>query len=125
MNDKQQTLLPTLSLFTSMGTLICCALPALLVSLGAGAALAGLVANAPWLIAFSQYKALVFGGSAVLIVITGVLRWRSRFAPCPADPVKAKACMRLRQFSTWVYGISVLIWCVGFFFAFIAVHLFY
>jgi len=31
-----------ISLFTASGTLICCALPALFVTIGAGAALAGL-----------------------------------------------------------------------------------
>ena len=57
----KQTLLPSLSLVTSAGTLVCCALPALLVTLGAGATLAGIVGTAPWLIALSKYKILTFG----------------------------------------------------------------
>ena len=36
-----------LSLFASSGTLVCCALPALLVALGAGAALSSLVSVFP------------------------------------------------------------------------------
>ena len=121
----KQTLAPTLSLFTSMGTLICCALPALFVSLGAGAALAGLVSTAPWLVALSKYKVWTFGLSGVMIVIAGILIWRSRNMPCPVDPVKARACTRLRTFSLWVYWSSVVVWLVGFFFAFLAVHIFY
>jgi hypothetical protein len=39
-----------LSLFASSSTLICCAIPALLVSLGAGAALASLVAVFPQIV---------------------------------------------------------------------------
>ena len=45
----RQTILPSLSLFTSVGTLLCCALPALLVTLGMGAALAGFVQRHRWL----------------------------------------------------------------------------
>lgn len=117
--------LPTLSLFTSFGTLLCCALPALFVSLGAGATLAGLVSSAPWLVALSKYKAWTFGTSGALIVLAGFMQWRSRNAPCPLDPREAKACLRLRRFSAWIYGGSVLLWLVGFFFAFIASRVFY
>lgn len=121
----KHTLMPTLSLFTSLGTLVCCALPALLVTLGAGAALAGLVSAAPWLVALSKYKAWTFGVSGGMIVLAGIMRWHARNAPCPIDPKQAKACTRLRRVSAWFYWGSVLVWCVGFFFAFIAVRIFY
>ena len=123
--SAKQTLFPALSLFASAGTLLCCALPALFVTLGAGAALAGLVSAAPWLVTLSKYKAWTFGVSGVLIVVAGVLRWRARNAPCPADVEKARACIRLRRLSGVLYWLSVAVWCVGFFFAFIAVHLFF
>lgn len=119
------TLMPTLSLFTSVGTLVCCALPALFVTLGAGAALAGLVSTAPWLIALSKYKAWTFGISGAMILLAGIMRWRARNAPCSIDPEQAKACGRLRKISGWIYWVSVVIWLVGFFFAFIAVEIFY
>ncbi len=121
----KQTFLPTLSLFTSVGTLVCCALPALFVTLGAGAALAGIVSAAPWLVALSKYKAWTFGISGVMIMLAGIMRYRARNAPCPIDPDQAKACTRLRTISGWIYWGSVVIWAIGFFFAFIAVHIFY
>ena len=121
----KQTFLPALSLFTSAGTLICCALPALLVSIGAGAALAGLVSTAPWLVALSKYKLYTFGGAGVMLLIAGCARWHMRNAPCPADPNQAAACMKMRRFSKWIYWLSVAIYVVGFFFAFIAADLFY
>lgn len=121
----RQTIIPTLSLFTSFGTLLCCALPALLVTLGMGAALAGLVANVPWITAITDYKAQVFIVAGALLALSGWMQWRGRYAPCPADPVKAKACMRLRKVSVVITGLSVLIYLVGFFFAFIAADLFY
>lgn len=121
----RQTILPSLSLFTSLGTILCCALPALLVSLGMGAALAGLVGAAPWIAVISDYKAYVFGGAGLLIALAGLLQWRARYAPCPADPAKAKACMRLRKASWIILAASVLIYLVGFFFAFLAADIFF
>ncbi len=121
----RQAVLPALSLFTSLGTLLCCALPALLVTLGAGAVLAGVVSAAPWLVALSQYKAWTFGVAGALLLAAGGMRWRYRNAPCPADPAQARACARLRVLSAWIYWASVAVYAVGFFFAFVAVHVFF
>lgn len=123
-NLYRQTIAPTISLFTSLGTLLCCALPALLVTLGMGAALAGFVSAAPWITAVSEYKLLVFTIAGVMLAISAYLQWRGRNAPCPADPLKAKACSRLRKASWFILGTSVLIYLVGFFFAFMAADLF-
>ena len=117
--SSKNLLLASLSLFTSLGTLFCCALPALFVVLGAGAALAGLLSNAPYLIMLSKYKVLLFLISGSLMIISGYLIWRSRNAPCPADPMKARACKRLRIASLAIYFFSVTIYAIGFFFAFI------
>lgn len=122
---NKNTILSSLSLFTSVGTLVCCALPALFVTLGAGAALAGLVSSAPWLVELSIYKECTFGISAIMILFAGLMRWKSRNAPCPIDPDEAKACTRLRKISGYIYWGSAAVWCVGFFFAFIAVEVFY
>ena len=107
------------SLFTSTGTLICCALPALLVTLGAGAALSTLVAYVPGLVWISEYKELVFGLAGLMLVASGWLQWRSRFAPCPLDPALRNACLRARKTSQRVYWASVAIYAVGGWFAFI------
>ena len=117
--SSKNLLLPSLSLFTSLGTLFCCALPALFVVLGAGAVLAGLLSNAPFLIVLSKYKLLLFLISGSLMTLSGYLIWRSRNAPCPADPLKARACKRLRIASLVIYFFSVTIYAIGFFFAFI------
>lgn len=113
-------LLPYLSLFTSAGTLVCCALPALLVTIGAGAVLAGLVSAVPQLIWLSTYKIQVFVIAGLLLLVTGVMQWRMRNAPCPTDPDLAASCMRMRSINKWVFVFSLLIYAVGFFFAFVA-----
>ena len=113
-----------ISLFASTGTLFCCALPSLLVVLGMGATMAGLVSAVPQLIWLSQYKALVFGFSGLMISLAGYMQYRSRFEPCPVDPVLAKACDSSRRWSLVILIISGSLWAVGAFFAFIAPLLF-
>ena len=120
----RQTVLPSLSLFTSLGTLLCCALPALLVTLGMGATLVGIVGTVPWITAISEQKAIVFGVSGVLIPLAAFMQWRARNAPCPADPAQAKACSRLRRASWIILGFAAFVYVTGFFFAFIAIHIF-
>lgn len=107
------------ALFASSGTLICCALPALLVAMGAGAALSTLVSAVPGLVWVSEYKEVVFAVAGLMLAFSGVLQWRNRFAPCPVDPLLRQACMRVRQMSARVYGVSVAIYLAGGWFAFV------
>ena len=119
----KETLAPTLSLFLSAGTLVCCALPALFISLGMGSALAGLVGAFPQIVWLSKYKLIVFSIAGIMLVISGVMMRSARNLPCPTDPVKAKACARLRRFSTGIYIFSVAAFLTGAFFAFVAPYL--
>lgn len=107
------------ALLTSTGTLVCCVLPAVMVSLGAGAALAGLVTVVPQLIWLSERPVLVFGVAFLALAVAGALLWRARSAPCPADPALAAACARLRRWSNGLYLASVLATITGALFAFV------
>lgn len=109
-----------LSLFTSGSTLICCALPATLVAIGSVATLTSLLTIFPQLIWISEHKAPVFGLAALMLVLAGYLQWEARNAPCPADPQLAAACMKMRKSALAIYWISVAIFMLGVFFAFIA-----
>ena len=112
--------LSSLSLFTSVGTLLCCALPALLVTLGLGASLAGLISAAPWITTISAYKTEIFFISGVLLLVSTTLIIRARKAPCPIDKDQAIACRRLRTLNIIFTGIAWLTYGTGFFFAFLA-----
>ena len=107
------------SLFASSSTLICCALPALLVSLGAGAALASLVAVFPQIVWISEHKEAIFLISSALMVAGGVLQWRNRYAPCPIEPSLRNACLKTRRTSLRIYLVSLALLLVGGWFAFI------
>lgn len=121
---RKNITLPLISLFSSFATLICCALPALLVSLGAGAVLAGLITNFPQLLFLSKYKIYVFSIAGLLITISGYMLWVNRNAPCPIDPMAAKLCNKLRKLSIYIYIFSLIILLTGLFFAFIAPRIF-
>lgn len=109
-----------LSLFTSGSTLICCALPATLVAIGSVATLTSLLTIFPQLIWISEHKVPVFGLAALMLVLAGYLQWEARNAPCPADPQLAAACMKMRKSALAIYWVSVAIFMLGVFFAFIA-----
>lgn len=106
------------ALLLSSGTLVCCALPALLVAVGAGAAVAGLVSAVPQLIWLSEHKAGVFAVAGVALVAAGALQWYARRLPCPADPRLAHSCTRLRRASFWIYAAALLAYGAGALFAF-------
>ena len=108
-----------ITLLASSSTLICCAIPALLVSLGAGAALASLVAVFPQIVWISEHKEIIFAFSALLMVLGGFLQWRNRNAPCPVDPILRNACLRTRKNSLRIYWISLVLLFIGAWFAFI------
>ena len=111
------------TLFSSTGTLLCCALPALLVTIGAGGVMASIYANVPGYITFAQNKSLLFLLVAVLLLINGLILWLNRNAPCPVDATKAEICMKSRKISRTIYFISLGIYCVGFFFSYLAAKL--
>jgi hypothetical protein len=107
------------SIFTSASTLVCCAIPALLVALGAGATLAAFVGAVPQIVWLSEHKTAVFAFAGVMLAIAGFFQWRARFLPCPADPVLARACTRQRKVSQWIYFASLATYLLGGFFAFV------
>jgi hypothetical protein len=113
-------LVSTLALFSSFSTLFCCALPALFVALGAGAALGGLVSKLPQLIWLSEHKLELFVFSGMLLTLSGIMRWKYRNAPCPIEPAKAISCLRLRRISLGIFYFSLILYAIGFYFAFLA-----
>jgi hypothetical protein len=107
------------ALLASSGTLLCCVLPALMVALGAGAALAGLVSAVPQLVWLSEHKAWVFGLAVIGLVAAGAMLWRARNLPCPADARLAAACARVRRWSLALYFAAVAAFALGALFAFV------
>jgi hypothetical protein len=111
-----------LALIAATGTLICCALPIVLVTLGLGATVAAIAANLPFLVTLTLYKAWLFAGSASLLAWSGWLLYRPG-RECPADPVAAELCDRTLLWNRRIFWISVTLWNIGIFAAYIALPL--
>lgn len=126
MNERKQPSLPSrfgwLTLFASSGTLICCALPIILVTFGMGATVAAITSSFPILISLSQHKVWVFVFSGLMLVISGWMMVRPNQS-CPVDPEKANICTNAKKWNKRVFWVSVIIWCIGFFAAFLALPL--
>lgn len=106
-----------LSLFTSFGTLICCALPSTLVLLGFGASLAGFLGKYPQLIWFSDHKEWVFGVSFFMLGVSYLAQKLSENKACPLD--KREDCESTKNWARpllfMTFGLNV----IGAFYAFV------
>jgi mercuric ion transport protein len=118
----KQTGLGWLTLFASGGTLICCALPIILVTLGLGATVAAFTSSFPLLVTIAQHKVWVFTGSGAMLLVSGWLMYRPGRA-CPADPELGRLCDQTQVWNRRIYWSSVTLWGIGFFAAYLALPL--
>jgi mercuric ion transport protein len=119
---KRATLLNYFSLFSSFSTLICCALPSVLVLLGMGTTVASLLSVAPWLVNLSRHKIWTFSIAGVLIAMSFVMTYL--IAPslrqgetCDADD--PTTCGEVSKISRFILWGSAVIWSCGFFVAYL------
>jgi len=103
-----------LTLLIAGSTLLCCALPILLVSLGLGATVASLNFNVPGLYFLAEHKVWTFSISAVLLLFLVWIIWRPNQS-CPNDPELAKYCETSKKWNKRVFFLSVAIWLTSFF----------
>ena len=118
---KKSAVLSYFSLFTSLGTLFCCALPSLLVLFGLGASMASMLSAMPWLVLLSRHRVWTFALSGILIALSFVHMYyiapRIRAQSCsPDDPY---ACDDASTFSKTLLWISTSIYTIAFFVAFV------
>lgn len=111
-------LIPAAALFCSLSTLVCCALPALFVALGAGASFVALLAVFPQLIWLSEHKVLVFSVAGSLLVLSAFVRFGTA-RQCPTDPQLARQCRSATRISHLVFFLSLALYTTGVFFAFL------
>src|SRR6202051_1523282 len=114
---RLSALLSYFSLFTSLGTLLCCALPSLLVLFGLGASVASMLSSLPWLVALSGHKVCTFSFSGALIALSFVNTYafvpHVRTQECsPDNPTGCAEASRISKILLWV---SAVIYGVGFF----------
>jgi mercuric ion transport protein len=119
---RRTALLNYFSLFGSFSTLICCALPSVLVLLGMGSAVASLLSAAPWLVSLSRHKIWTFSIAGSLIAASFVMtyvvapRLREGEACEAGDPT---TCGEISKLSRVILWGSATIWSGGFFVAYL------
>jgi hypothetical protein len=114
---KENRIISYLGLFTSLGTLVCCAIPSTLVLLGLGATLSSFLGEFPQVIWLSENKHLVFGLSSVMLFLSFVSQKYAENLTCPID--KKEDCERTRKWSKPLLYVTLLINVVGAFYAFL------
>lgn len=108
------------SLFTSVSTLLCCALPSLLVALGMGAVVAGMVSDFPALIWLSKYKEWTFLGAGLLIGFNFWLFYGGRDKACEIDEYGNETpCDTAARWSKIILWISFGLYLLGLFSAYL------
>jgi hypothetical protein len=119
--QRRSAILSYFSLFTSLGTLLCCALPSLLVLFGLGASVASMLTFTPWLVALSRHKVWTFSISGTLIALSFVNIYY--FVPHlkgsdTCDVGDGSACRDASRVSKILLWISAGIFALGFFVAY-------
>jgi mercuric ion transport protein len=114
MKDK---LISLLAFLGSGGTLLCCVLPAVVVTFAGGGALSIFFS---WLIPISQYKDWIFVVSGILLVVAAILilKPQSRFT-CAL--LGGSGCEITGKFSRVVLWLSLGIYIVGLSFSYLLV----
>jgi hypothetical protein len=121
LRSPRSPILAYFSLFTSLGTLLCCALPSLLVLLGLGASVASMLSFVPWLVTLSRHKQWTFAIAGILVALSFVNTYYvaprlGREAACGPDSSACRGASRLGKALLW---ISSAIYVTGLFVAYV------
>lgn len=113
----KQKLMNFLSLFTSTGTLLCCALPAAIAAIAGGTAVISLISNFPWLIPLSRNKGWIFLAAGLMLLLSGILTLRPQ-GKVACTITGGEGCKVAGRFSKIMFWASVSIYVLGIFFAY-------
>ena len=118
----KESLLPFFGLFTSISTILCCALPIILVTLGMGAVFASLTASFPFITWLAEKSIYLFVIATILLLIGGYFIF-IKPQSCPADKKLAEMCNKTKTFNKIIWSLSVMILAISFFFKYILILL--
>jgi mercuric ion transport protein len=118
---RRSAVLSYFSLFTSLSTLLCCALPSLLVLVGLGASVSSTLSFLPWLVTLSRHKQWTFAVSGGLIALSFLNTYyiAPRFQAKECSPDDPSVCADASKVSRVLLWVSAGIYLVGFFVAYV------
>jgi mercuric ion transport protein len=118
----KESLLPFFGLFTSISTILCCALPIILVTLGMGAVFASLTASFPFITWLAERSIYLFAIATILLLVGGYFIF-IKPQTCPSDKKLAEICNKTKKFNKIIWWVSVIILAISFFFKYILILL--
>lgn len=113
----RQKIASFLSLFGSLSSMFCCALPVLLVILGAGAVFASMISALPWLVTISRYKEWVFLVTGILLVLNFVLVYRPQ-GKIACVIGAGKPCEAAKRWNKLILFFSAIVYVISLFVAY-------
>ena len=113
-NWSDKPYLGWLTLFVASGTLVCCVIPIVLVTLGFGAVAASLAYNIPSLVFLAEHKIWTLSLSALFLGFLAWMIWRPN-QKCPTDAQLAAVCQQAKRWNQRIFWLSVVFWSIGFF----------
>lgn len=114
---RHQRVASFLALFTSTGTLLCCALPSALAAFAGGAAVASFVSAFPWLVTLSQVKGWLFLTAGLMLLVSGVLVLRPQ-GTVACRLTGGEGCEVAGRFSKATFWAAATVYAAGAFFAY-------
>ena len=111
--------LDIIALFSSSGTLICCALPMTVATIAGGAALSSLVSLFPFLVTLSQYKNIIFIFSGSMIALNGYLSLKPVQETACDEESGEVGCEVASKYNRKMFYVSLGIFSVGIFTAYL------
>ncbi len=95
-----------------LGTLMCCAFPIVLVTLGAGSVVTSLISTVPWLVVLSRNKEWVFLFAGLVLATDYWILYRSTSVACRPGGV-CHVSHPFGRWMRWVFWGSVTLYAVG------------
>ena len=109
-------------LFLSLPTLVCCAIPIILVSLGMGSVVATIyVEKLPFLQWFAHHKLTMFSVTTSILIFSYWLIFRQSRS-CPANPELAALCAKAHYWNVRLLIAATVIWAIAVFSTFGLIH---
>lgn len=113
----QQKASSVLALFTSTGTLICCALPAAVAAVAGGAAVTSMISTFPWLVPLSANKEWLFLAAGIMLILSAILIFRPK-GKVACSITGGEGCEVAGTFTRITFWVSLFIFLTGAFFAY-------
>lgn len=99
-------------LISNGGVMLCCVIPALLVSLGLGSTLATFLSDYPIFVKVTKYKDFLFLFAFVTLIINAIIIKKNKNKMCDINNLE-KECSEVKTVSEKLYYFSLFIFIIS------------